>query len=123
MNPTNEQLDIWSAEALGYDELDGWDKCLPPDLKEYWHPSSDLSQAWQEFVPALQEMNLWIELTANRRCDDIVMIKGGPYTSGQGETSDQRAAYAITYAFVRTMKPSLYLEWRAKELSSERSEQ
>ena len=134
MNPTNEQLDAWSAEALGCitrNVMDGkgWLRNgVLFYLKANWHPSTNLSQAWREFVPVLYGKRMLVALAKGfdeenkieKDAATIVTDNGDGRawdTDGIGETVDQKAAYALTYGFVQAMESKSYLEWKAKNES------
>lgn len=131
MNPTTEQLDTWSAEALGWEN--GGNGGVTPEgfvcwVKDYrdgveiketeftWHPSTDLSQAWREFVPVLKGAGWRLELRdpgfAEVWNDDLRLgVHSGKMDDLLGDTDDQKAAYALTYAFVQAVEPKGYLKW------------
>lgn len=126
MKPTIEQLDLWSAEALGWaNTVNGMLLLASGD----WHPCTDLGQAWRSFVSVLNDLEISKKgrffYKLNQNSDVICELQpenNWTVIAGKGETDDQRAAYALTYAFVLTMNPVGYKEWKANEVSGERSE-
>lgn len=147
INPTNKQIDRWAAEALEWTLSKYWDgKRNTTTFALYgntykdkngkdtgfdeadWHPTSDLSLAWKEFVLVLgkKEWRIHIIHDSTRyrfkqgtvcarpihpESDFKRQINGG-LIFGEGTTEDQKAAYALTYAFVQIMEPAGYIEWK-----------
>ncbi len=135
MDPTPDELDAMAAQVMGWvaihrdtdprtgelwfvhgDEVnETWPKLII--RKREWHPSTDLAQAWREFVPVLDKKGC-LHLTSNANshpqvfCDIKYNFELLVSVSGHGETPDAKAAYALTYAFVQAMEPKGYLEWK-----------
>jgi len=122
MTPTCEQLDLWSAEALGWKipkEGATWPWYQKDGKRTHdvfnWKPSGRLDQAWREFIPVLNKhgheprVKAYIDLSGD-----------GPETLVSIGVADQdnhvsvtgTAAYALTLAFVMAMKPQGYLDWK-----------
>jgi len=125
MNPTPEQINQWSAEILEKSKVltlirtDGRLKqiYIYPD----WCPSTDLSQAWRELVPVLNKKGWCIRPTVLPDGDtDCELYRAHDFKpaecfsiSGQGGYADQKAAYALTWAFVQALgdKSPGYMKW------------
>jgi len=130
MNPTPEQLDLFSAEVFGWtpdeDNILSDKFYLGGKAKqnhyELWRPSTDLSQAWREFVPVLKEKKWGLTLepcpTYKIYCDIWFMDPFGkgkmPIKSAKG-IEDDDPAYALTYAFCKALEPEGYLEWKEQQ--------
>lgn len=134
MNPTNEQLDLWSAEAMGWTFATqgtymgywttphGFNQLKVTYSAFAWNPSTDLSQAWREFIPALRKRKLEMILL-----DDIgigvtaQILDPLPATvtlvedGAEEKQEDKKAAYTVTHTFVQAMKPAGYLEWKESQ--------
>lgn len=140
MNPSSEQLDKWSAEAMGWelrptnwDNDQGWwlkdgvyalghndmERANAESTTTAWKPSTDLSQAWQEFSPVLLKMNYQIILyqdpDENPECELCADRKFHLRTYMAIGTT---LSYALTYGFVQVMQPKSYLEWRKQNESN-----
>jgi len=85
-----------------------------------WSPATDLVQAWREFVPRLGAMDLRIHVRLypdpvynGVAIRSLAQDYDRHYLHGQGDTSDQQTAWALTCAFLEAMESKAYL--KAKE--------
>ena len=113
---TADDLNRWSADEIGVDGTVAW------------NPAEDLSQAWRELVPRMMLPGFLFSIDppgdvswCRRRAGPIelaeaISIKWTKCT-GQGSTPDQRAAWALTCAFLESISCMPYLE--AKRLEPE----
>ncbi len=137
MNPTIEELNRFSAEAIKLanpDKVFVNDKSIviqgcvyfwkhariktSVDSSEWWNPAEDLSQGWKWFVPVLikNKHDVKLLVTENISRDYGLCCQLNFPQSVKMETwTDKDAAYALAYAFCKAMKPKKYLTWVEKQ--------
>jgi len=112
MTPTQDQLNVMSAEACGFTWTLGGNLTLQSKecvilrwvcygRDEKWLPSTDLSQAWREFVPIILQSGRHVKIDT-RLSGQVCVVLSNPSSHC---FHDDNPAYALTWAFVQAIGP------------------